>query len=362
MIKRTAFFLFFGAIVLPGMGQTVLNGDNMTDAPAQYVYSIASQGPLTPPLSKNGQNTSWDYTDMDRLGQSIDSFFTVANTPLAYRTKFDNPLQPDYEADHAFHLPERASDSIQLPVEVEDRYNYYKETSTGYELLGFGARINGLPTSSKYDPKDRVYPFPLQYGATDSSYAQLTFDAISGFYYEQQRWRVDTVDGEGTLVTPYRTYNACLRVKTHLLIRDSLKSDSLGIDTAIYRPERIIYEWLTPADSVPVLRIVERGGVVNRVEYRDTLQSSSISTKNEGKDGVRVYPVPAQKRVHVRVPDPDKKRLQLWSMKGKRLQSRTIPSRTDRIQLDLRPYPAGVYMLLLEGKNGVIRKKLVKEE
>lgn len=343
-----------------GRGQLSLDSAELPHAPDQHIYSIATLGPTVPPLSKDGQGVIWDYNDMDRVGQEIDSFFTVSNTPAAYRTQFDNPFQPEYVADLAYKRPDRASDSIALPVEIEDRYDYFKRRVGAYELLGFGAKINGFPTSTKFQPKDSIYPLPLEFDRKGRSYASFTFDAIPGFYYEQERWRRDTVDGEGKLITPYQVYDPCLRIKTRLTIRDSLKSDSLGVDTAVYRPEKILYEWMAPGEEVPVLRIVERGGVVNRVEYRDTLHNSSLA-QNGGDGGLKLHPNPTRSTFFLNIERAKWQKLEIWSFRGEKLKTKKFGDRTTRVRMDLQGLADGVYMVVLKGGNALRRGKVVKD-
>ncbi len=361
MIRSLLIFLLVGAAVLSGKGQLSIDTTDMPDAPSTFVYSLAAEGNNTPSLGKKGQGVTWDYTDLDRLGQRVDTFFQVSNTPYAYRTKFDNPLDPAYLADHALHLPEGSSDSLSLPIEVEDRYDYYKETSSGYEVVGFGATINGFPTSTKYDPKEVVYPMPLQYQVGDSSYARFVFDQIPGFYYEQERWREDTVDGEGMLITPYATYSNCLRVKTHLTIRDSLKSDSLGVDTAIYRPEKILYEWLVPGGGVPVLRIVERAGVVNRIEYRDTLHNTALASSKRKERKVDLFPDPARSELFLEWQGSEWRTVELWNLRGEKVWEGSIDPDASAYRLNLEGYRAGMYILRLKGPTGVHTEKFVKK-
>jgi hypothetical protein len=361
MIGRATFFLIpFLFLSMEGKAQFALDTSDLPKAPATYVYSLATLGPTTPPLSKDGRDVVWNYLDTDRLTQEVDTFFTVSNTPSAYRLRFDNPFDPDYLADHAYKVPERGTGGFSLPIQVEDRFDYYRKTPGVYELLGFGATINGLPVSARYDPKDELHPMPLRYDTSASSYAKLIMDQIPDVYYEQEVWRKDTVDGVGRLVTPYETYDPCLRLKTHLTIRDSLKSDSLGIDTAIVRPEKVLYEWMAEGERVPVMRIVVRGGAVNRVEYRDTLHNTSIASEAKQQEGARLYPNPTSSHVELGYEPGHWEQLELRTLKGERLLRERIPSRSSHYRIDMRPYPAGTYIIRFLGDDGTLHRKLVK--
>lgn len=343
------------------MAQFVIDDSDMPVAPEEYPISLGTLGPTAPPLEQDGQGVIWDYGDMDHVGQRVDSFFTVDDTPFAYRVSFDDPFDPDYQADHAQRRPEAASDSIALPIEVEDRFDYYKKKNSGYELLGFGATINGFPTSTKYDPKDTVHHFPLQYGAIDSSYGKMVFDDIPDLYYEQERWRYDTVDGEGTVHTPFGDFD-CLRIKTRLRIRDSLKSDSLNIDTALFRPVRMIYRWMAEDKGVPVLFISERGGTENRVEYLDSLRTNSAPSRVAmNEDGPELYPVPAEKLLFIEGKQGEWERYELFSLTGK-LQKEGPISSGERSSIDVSELSRGVHVLRIVGEKRIWRERVLIAE
>ncbi|MFB6259074.1 MAG: T9SS type A sorting domain-containing protein [Flavobacteriales bacterium] len=362
MMKRPFFFLLFFLLLAEVDGQFSLNDADMPgSAPRQYRYSQGTLGPTAPPLSKTGNGVTWGYMDIQRVGQRVDSFFQVSNTPLAYRAKFDNPFDPGYQADHAKRAQGLSSDSLQLPVQIEDRFDYFKKANGAYELLGFGARVNGIPSSSKFVPKDTVYPHPLQYGVKDSSYARMVFDNVPGLYYQQERWRQVEVDGMGALITPYEHYDKVLRVRTELRIRDSLKSDSLGIDFAAFRPTKVLYEWLAKDEGVPVLRIVTRNGTVNSVEYRDTVATNtSVDLSPRKEEGPRLYPNPVVSELHLSVEPGRWDRAEIWTLRGKRMEARELkPGRAD-LEIKLGGLSSGVYLLRLKGEERQFRKKLIK--
>lgn len=362
MIERSFFFLFFLFSLLTAKAQFSLNDKDMPgQVPQQYRYSQGDLGPTTPPLSKSGKGVKWFYADIQRVGQRVDSFFQVSNTNFVYRSYFDDPFDPDHQADHALKGQGLSGDSIQLPLEIEDRFDYFKKANAAYELLGFGVRINGIPTASKFVPKDTVYPHPMQYGVSDSSYARAIFDDVPGLYYEQERWRQVEVDGIGSLITPYKSYGKVLRVRTVLRIRDSLQSDSLGIDLATFRPEKVLYEWLAAGEGVPVLRIVTRGGTVNSVEYRDSLVSSISAHSTGGEEkSPRIYPNPLVDDLHIVMQPGLWERAEIWSLQGQRLKTRELSPDRASIDIRLEGLSSGVYLLRMEGDDRQLQRKLIK--
>src|SRR6185369_9997600 len=93
-------------------------------------------------------------------------------------------------------------------------------------------------------------------------------------YYRKQQTRTNEVDGWGTLITPFGTFNT-LRVKSTLNITDSIYLDTLGFGLTIPRQTIVEYKWLAPGKKIPVLEVditlAIFGGTftVDRVNWQD---------------------------------------------------------------------------------------------
>ena len=216
-----------------------------------------------------GPNYTWNYAALTPASQRIDTFYSVTSTPIAYQLFFNNIiLYPNHKSNYAVK-----GQNIGIPqVSITEVFNYFKNSSSAYDNAGFGSNINGIPSSTQNTPVDREYEFPMNYNNNHTvSYEYGT--TVPGFgHYGQFIERIDTVDGWGSLTTPFGTFN-CLRVKSILNKTDTTYISSLSFGTTIPRPQEIEYKWLSAAGGIPMLKIVTNAGVVSSIEYQDNFIS-----------------------------------------------------------------------------------------
>lgn len=134
----------------------------------------------------------------------------------------------------------------------------------------------------KYSQPERLYKFPLTENSTpDSTTSTITVQYPDVAYFNLLRKRVNSVDGSGTLMTPFGTFNT-LRVKSVIYERDSLYLDSLSLGVPVIR-NIIEYQWLSPDFPVPVLTITQEGTLYN-IQYIDTVRNIIPLTLSLGQD------------------------------------------------------------------------------
>lgn len=238
---------------LPGV-EYVVSNSNTTDT----VYRI------------DGPNQTWDFGDLVPIYQDTVSYFDPGSTliPLTYRSVFNQPSDPNYYA-----TVSSCKDSlVGLPgfLSITEVYNFYKRTSYEWEQVGFGANFNGIPTAVKLSPKDVILELPAQYGDTSSSYSSFNLSVPSLGYYMQEKTRQNYIDGYGTVITPFGSYNA-IKVTSYLTIHDSLYIDAYSWGINFYMWE-IQYNWYAHEFQIPVLKVVERASSDVAVSYIDSVR------------------------------------------------------------------------------------------
>ena len=237
-----------------------------------------------------GANYNWNYSTLTPLAQQVDTFFSVGSTPIAYQFYFNNIiLYPNHKASYAV----RGIDLGIPQVPITEVFNYIKNSSSAYDNVGFGSKISGVPSSTQNIPVDREYEFPMNYFNNHISNSEYGI-SVPGFgYYGQSMTRTDTVDGWGSVTTPYGTFN-CLRVKSVLNKIDTTYIDAFSFGSTIPRPEEIEYKWLASGMGVPVLKILTNAGFVTQIEYQDSARLLvSVEEINKIKD-VTVFPNPVK--------------------------------------------------------------------
>ncbi|HWB62435.1 MAG TPA: hypothetical protein VG603_02915, partial [Chitinophagales bacterium] len=156
--------------------------------------------------SNNGPNTSWDFSSLQMSDQNVDKFQDALTASYYYSLYFSNTGLNSHRSNIAVQQP---NPSVNIPlVTVTDVYNYYYKTSSKYEQMGIGEKINGLPTPVGFSSPDVLYRFPLNYGDADTSSSgyQVSLPTLGYFGYHQTR--INHVDGWGAVTTPFGSFDA----------------------------------------------------------------------------------------------------------------------------------------------------------
>ncbi|PKP44816.1 MAG: hypothetical protein CVT95_10670 [Bacteroidetes bacterium HGW-Bacteroidetes-12] len=238
-----------------------------------------------------GTNFLWDYSQLQAIAQRSDTFVSVSSTPFAYQFFFNNVLlYPNHQADYAI---KGQNFNFQV-INFTNLFDFYKNASSQYANVGFGANINGIPSSTRRIPVDVQYVFPLNYNNNSISYSEFLVTIPTIGDYGQTQERIDTVDGWGSVITPFGTFS-CLRVKSILNIVDTLYTSQFGIGLSFPRPQQIEYKWLAIGSGVPVLKITNTAGV-SQIEYQDNFLVG-LAENNLKAINFNIFPNPANEVV-----------------------------------------------------------------
>ncbi len=243
-------------------------------------------------LGATGPDYAWSFSESQLVTtgtQNSVPCLDVADSPFLYQFLFNNPFDPEYNADFAFGV-----DDIDLFgfVTFTDVYSYFQNNSDKYVAVGTGVTINNLPTPIQLDPVDVIYELPLAFGDNSSSYSEMSLDIPELAFYKMEQNRSNAVDGWGTL-NLWGTSFDVLRVRTTLDITDSLFLSALSFGQSIDRPQTVEYKWLSQSFKVPVLQITTTGGIVTTVQVADFEGALEPTIAEAEMTGPRVFPVPA---------------------------------------------------------------------
>ena len=330
---------------------TVTNAD-MPSSGDTIRLSLSTQFTgLTPELTDT--NYTWDYSTLVSSSQTVDTFVSVLSTGL-YALYFSGA---------SFAQKSNTPPLTLMGITVDYQYDFFGKNASAYTQWGLGASVSGLPLGMVNTPKDTLYRFPLNYnnvGNTSSTFA-ATVPGIG--YYGGERNRVDTVDGWGTLITPYGTFDV-LRVKSVVNETDSIFLTSFGFGLSFPLPERVEYKWLTNGKKVPLLQIITSGGLINQVIYRDSLRSVVTSVNDVASTGadVTIFPNPATDRLTIESnPAVEIRSLSIFNEAGAKLAERTIEKNSVVGPLDISSLPVGIYYIKLTTDRGELIRTFVKQ-
>lgn len=274
-------------------GQITLSNTNMPGANDTLRYSNAALSTVGN-YTQTGTNFNWNFSTLIPISQGVRAYKSAFSTPYAFFFLGFN------------EYGEKTADTINLGlVMLTDVYNFYKKSTSGpnaYLVDGLGMKISGVPVPSYYSDKDELYMFPMTYPKYDSTtfkFSTLTTTAIP-FSYTKAGYRTTTVDGWGTITTPYGTAS-CLRVVTTQYSKDTLKSTLLPFPIGFPNTQRS-YQWLTTSSKIPYLEVI--GNVignnftVTQVKYRDIYRFLLGTDSNENDNTIMaVYPNPVNDKL-----------------------------------------------------------------
>lgn len=267
-------------VSLSAYGQITITKDHMPGSGDNIEYSTAR--PLNIDVSKTGADVTWDYTGLVNLDDAEEEYISSLKTPYLLSFGFT-----------AFG--KKLMDTIGFSAfQFKNIYTFYQNSSASFKDVGIGFQFAALPIpqTGKHSDPDEIFVFPLKYGNRDST----TFDVevpisagikIGSFF--RSGHRITTVDGWGTISTPYVKNVSCLRVKSVVTELDSIKvsTPSINFGQTITRVE---YKWLSTTEKIPLLTITGNmiGGnfTPTSVQYRNEWSSASPITVDFESDKV----------------------------------------------------------------------------
>lgn len=256
-MKRILTLLLLIGLLANGMAQVTITDADMPQPGDTLRVSMTNMVPGD--YTRTAYDTTWDFSQMSPVTQRVEHFMGMGEIPAEYWFVFIPSIVANLASPGNTNLP--------VPgFPVTDSYTFYNNSATGFSDVGNASKVNGIPLALKYDVPDLWYPFPLTIGMTwnSASYAGITIPSLA--YLSNERERSGFVDGWGTLITPYGTFNT-LRVKTELVQKDSISLDSMGIHLPFTR-NITQYKWLANGEGIPVLQVNVELNMVSAI-YRD---------------------------------------------------------------------------------------------
>lgn len=306
---------------------------------------------------ETGENYIWDFSELTPISQSVDTFVSLTDVHLAYWWIFFS----------SSNLVNKETDHIPIPdFPITDPYTFFNNTNNHFGIAGEGFMLYGIPIPLKFDSPDILYRFPMNYGNTGNSYAEYAFGIPDFGYILKEVSRSNTVDGWGTLTTPYGTFDV-LRLKSEVAEFDSLYIDSLGMGLPIFR-EYTEYSWLGKNQKIPLLQIASSfGGAI--VTYIDSVRSIPSAINNHSyfdSNGLKISPVPSHGLINIsfELLSISNIEVAIYNLAGIKVADKSMQNHlpgTVNIKMNLRQsgLKNGIYFLKIITGNQRITKKVV---
>jgi len=239
------------------IAQISINSSDMPSAGDTLRYSVSDvTQDIISNYAKTGSTYIWDFSGLEPNSQDIYNYQNSVQTPYAFFFIGSYGL--------------KITDSIGMGTySIKNIYNFFKKSSSKFEANGMGLTFNGFPVPAYYIDNDEIYLLPLTYGKHDSTTFYFNTNLGGMLQLSMAGYRINTVDGEGKITTPFGTFD-CIRVKTFINEIDSIGIGSFKVG---FPRQRMEYKWLAKGVRIPVLEI--NGDVIagnftpTTVRYRD---------------------------------------------------------------------------------------------
>lgn len=259
-------------------------------------------------FTSTGSNYFWDFSNLSAASQKLVEYVDMSGVSLLVNFTFGPFAPTKYQASYYLPTQDIPFDQIStfLPVSLEDFYQFSRKTNDSITSVGYGLKIEGNEVPVKSDTIETRYKFPMTYlqSYTSNGYTNLDMNPFYDAIWRQHRQRISSVDGWGTVLTPYGMFQA-LRIKHEINESDSLRMDVFGSPMwiPIPLPTTRIYEWWADNEKDAVMRITtsDLGGneVVTAIEYRDNYLGLDLGIDAKETE-VEIYPNPTTDVLYVK--------------------------------------------------------------
>ncbi|MGM0648415.1 MAG: T9SS type A sorting domain-containing protein [Bacteroidota bacterium] len=315
-----------------------------------------SQGiiPMSVSTFHTATDTTWDFSQLTAGNQKVVEFEDISQLPLTYQSVFNNPLNPEKQADYGI----KEGDSISFSnITFTDPYTFLQKTNNHYGKIGYGVTFNGVAIPGDYDSLEVLYEFPLSYGDTSSSHSVSNQDMPSIGFVEREVYRENKVDGWGKLITPYGQFDV-IRVRSEVTQRDSINLDSFPSFPAI-TSQRTELKWIGKNQGIPLLKITLQNGIAIEAEYIDSVRNINTAVTEVEEKSSSVYPNPVTTNAVINW-QADFEKLKVYNVMGQLIFQSGVKNRT-QFTINESIWPeSGLYLIELSGEDVISRQKVIK--
>ena len=288
-MKKTI-LLFTGLLLFTlSYSQITYSSSDYAQIGDQFIISQATGDSINSNnFDTTGISISWDFSSIILDAQSNRRF--VDPDTAGYKNSFltncvlggGGTAACNSQWNSSTNLAEVALDSIVLGTfKFSNVVNHYdlQSNSLRQTVIGmsFGIGTLTVPFAIPYDDIDTIYTFPMNFGNVDSSNSRYSIDLNSlgiNFVYKSAQKRVNTVEGWGSITTPYSFYNSTLKLKTVVTSQDTFFYN--GNVIPLGTTKQIFYRWFDKSSGVPVFEasgtIVNQINIISKVQFIDSLQ------------------------------------------------------------------------------------------
>jgi PKD repeat protein len=272
-MNRLVYLFFLLATAFSSNAQSSFSSANY--AASGDTFYITKAQAVNSNYDTTGANLLLNYTALTGVSQRrlvyrlpTQTGYSALQWPYLYNSSNTNLSSTDDQTVAVFGLQQTNPNDYYLR-----NGSYLVQKASAYTI-----QLNGISFNVKntFTLPDTVYKFPFTYNTVKASQAAYTVAVPPDLYYRNVRLeRKDTVNGWGTVITPYGTFSNCLKYVSTVRQIDSVSvygSPFVTNDTSYYKN----ISWFDPSKGNPILSVKENkiGNtyITQSVEYLDNRQ------------------------------------------------------------------------------------------
>jgi hypothetical protein len=350
------FVAFLCAGFVSAQSPITISNSNMPSSGDTLRYSTAQLNSLGN-YTQTGTNYSWNFSSLVPTGQGVRSFKASLQTPYAF---FFLGLN---------EYGEKIADTLGAgPLIMTKYYDYYKKQTSPAAFIadGVGITFSSVPVPRYYSDKDELYMFPMSYPKYDSTTFKFTTasNSLIPIQYSKTGYRITTVDGWGSITTPYGTAN-CLRLITTQYSQDSVKNNILPLLSFGFPNYQRSYQWMTTSTKIPFLEITGNltgnNFTPTQARYRDSPRTLTQIREHRMPE-LAMYPNPVKDYIFLSIPAEKNLSAEIMSITGQLIGNQNAePFGGTGQKLNMSAFPQGLYLMKISFDNNSYYFKFIKE-
>jgi len=313
-----------------------------------------------------GPNFSWDFSGLTAASQYLKYFQPVSNSTILVEAEYGFTASNEYKATYFLESRDIPIDQLNqfLPAELSDLNQFSKKTTDSITALGYSLSVNGQALPFKSDTIETVYKFPTNFEDTFSTrgYTYIDLNPVTDFKLKQYRQRTSIVDGFGTLITPFGTFEV-LRIKSVINELDSVYQTFFGGGGWNVLPQTVTteYEWWAQGKDDAMLKIVatENNGTpqIRSIEYQDIYLGLDASI-DENSFEFNLVPNPANNLISIES-DLVIEQIKVIGLDGSVVLKQNT-NNVSKAEIEISLLQAGVYFVEVSSGKFSATQKLIK--
>lgn len=344
-----------------GIGQITITSSDFAQGGDTAMVSISNETTLD--LVTTGADATWDFSTINIYYQVIDTFYDISQADLLYQAVFNNGFtNAEYESDWFKPWDADGLDQLsQFGVSVTNLYQFTAVLSDRVQNTGVGFEIQGTGVPAEMDTIDVQYELPINYldAWNNSSYIDVDLNPAYDAIYRRYQWRDAVVDGWGTIITPWGSFDA-LRVRTEVVAIDSVYSGQFGTWFELPTPDQVEYHWFTNGQKLPIFSVLTNdvGGneTITEIRFKDKFRN--IVSVEENAIEVDMYPNPANDLVNIQT-NENVDVVSIFDLNGRLIYSKKPSS--NALVINTAKWSSGVYTVQIQLNSGISTEKLIIE-